>query len=1098
MMTYRRPAQPSLMPLGSLVSTQDNALGIGKLLSISGESATVEYFISVSDRFQRQVEIQSLQRARLQRHTRCYVWSEEWDRWQVGRVYQWHSDQRGYEVDLPNGGYCYATEQQIYVRCNVRLEDPTDVLVLKGHETPFFHSYRSAFVRNLTEQRAVSHGMPGLFSANITLYPHQVEVVRRVLEDPIQRYLLADEVGLGKTIEAGAILRQFLLDNPTGKALVIVPRSLQEQWRKELANKLYLIEEIQLVAVEDLGRVTLSPPDFLIIDEAHHIAAMAASEDATHQDHFARCRRLAHGAQGLLLLSATPALNHEQAFLAMLHFLDPQTYSLDDLQGFKERIRLRQDIGRVLLSFKETASAFVLKMSLGKLKSLFEGDQRLSTWLDQLKTQLEAGSAEGQEIVRTVRTIRTHISDTYRLHRRMLRNRRDSVQDVLVDQGDATFQMECDAYDQAQSLHEYLDEWRIRALSAAEPESDEWRRLCQLYKVLFLASGSWHRVLEWAVSARAENKNLPEVGQTLGQEALSILTETPHFDGEEALLEQLLELTQEIPEECDRIHHLQTLVCTLRDGGGFRVPKLVIFTCYPPVCREIVRRLRAKLGNEAVATLQTGQSSEVVEENEQHFKHNSRCFVLVCDALGEEGHNLQFADYMIHFDLPWSPNRMEQRHGRMNRIGLMHSMKYMVFSGSEAADDPHAAWVVLLGSGLNLFKESIASLQFYVDSKLPELETVLFQEGTYGCNRLVDILQEEIAAEKVSIDEQHALDEINALDDRAAEYFNALDEYDGRHKEIQEATEGWLCRVLQFKRWYTDPSNQKFFWYKPVSQTLIPVNEILEFLSPQELQRAGTYNRRHANREPGKALFRVGAGVIDAFADYVQWDDRGRAFAVWRHIDTWPTDEGMEWLGFRFDYVIEANLSQVQQLLDQAQWQNASLRALQRRADALFPPFFSTVYLDTRMQVVEDATLLEILNRSYSQKGNPRQDYNLAKSKLEVIDEFISRDDWESLCRDARTHSEESLRHSEEFQGYCQQYAEEATRKLDERLEQLTLRLEKQTELNHGRELAREAEVEQLLRNALLKGIVEPRVSLDSIGFYIVAGRPPHIGEEDD
>lgn len=1098
MMARPYPAQQSVMPFGYLVSAQSNSLGIGKLLSIAEGTASVEYFISLGRRVQKEISVDKLERVTLQRHTRCYFWSEQLDRWQVGRVYQWHSDQRGYEVDLPNGGYCYATEQQIYVRCNVMLEDPTDVLVLKGHETPYFHSYRSAFVRNLTEQRGVSHGMPGLFSANITLYPHQVEVVRRVLEDPIQRYLLADEVGLGKTIEAGAILRQFLLDNPTGKALVIVPRSLQEQWRKELADKFYLTDEVQLVAAEDLSRITLSTPDFLIIDEAHHIAAKAASEDATQQDHFARCRRLAHGAQGLLLLSATPALNHEQAFLAMLHFLDPQTYSLDDLEGFKERIRLRQDIGRVLLSFKEAASPFVLKMSLGKLKSLFEGDQRLSNWLDQLKTQLEAGSAEGQEIASAVRTIRTHISDTYRLHRRMLRNRRDSVQDVLVDQGDATFQMEFDTYDQAQSLHEYLDEWRIRALSTAEPESDEWRRLCQLYKVLFLASSSWHRVLEWAVSARATHKNLAEVRQTLGQEALRLLTETPHFDDEASLLEQLLELTQEVSEDCDRIYHLQTLVCTLRDRGGIRVPKLVTFTCYTPVCREIVRRLRAKLGNEAVATLQTGQSSEVVEENEQHFKHNPRCFVLVCDTSGEEGHNLQFADYMIHFDLPWSPNRMEQRHGRMNRIGLMHSMKYVVFSGSEVADDPHAAWVVLLGVGLNLFKESIASLQFYVDGKLPELETLLFQEGAYGYNRLADILQEEIAAEKVSIDEQHALDEIDALDNRAAEYFNALDEYDGRHKEVQQATEGWLCRVLQFKCWYTDPSSQKFFWYKPVSQTLIPVNEILGFLSPQELQRSGTYNRRHANREPGKALFRVGAGVIDAFADYVQWDDRGRAFALWRHIDSWSADEGMEWLGFRFDYVIEADLSQVQKLLGQTQWQNASLRAFQRRADALFPPFFRTVYLDTRMQVVEDATLLEILNRSYSQKGKPRQDYNLAKRRLEVIDEFISRDDWESFCRDARTHSEKSLRHSEEFQGHCQRYAEEATRKLDERLEQLTLRLEKQTELNHGRELAREVEVEQLLRNALLDGIVEPRVSLDSIGFYIVAGRPPHIGEEDD
>ena len=363
MMTSPRPAQSSLMSLGSLVSTQYNTYGIGKILSVSGETATVEYFISVSDRFQRQVKIQSLQQEQLQRHTRSYLWLEDEGRWQIGRVYAWRPDKQQYEVDLPDGGYRYATEQEIYIRCNIPIEDPTSVLIFKGHETPFFHTQRSAFVRSLTEQRAISYGMPGLFSANITLYRHQVEIVRRVLEDPIQRYLLADEVGLGKTIEAGAILRQFLLDNPNSHALIIVPRSLQEQWRRELADKFYLTDEVQLVAAEDLDRATLQTPHFLIIDEAHHIAAMAASSKSSEQRQFTLCQRLAHGAQGVLLLSATPALNHEQAFLAMLHLLDPATYSLNDLDGFKERIRKRQDIGRVLLSFKETAPSFVLKIA---------------------------------------------------------------------------------------------------------------------------------------------------------------------------------------------------------------------------------------------------------------------------------------------------------------------------------------------------------------------------------------------------------------------------------------------------------------------------------------------------------------------------------------------------------------------------------------------------------------------------------------------------------------------------------------------------------------------------------------------------------------
>jgi ATP-dependent helicase HepA len=151
------------------------------------------------------------------------------------------------------------------------------------------------------------------------------------------------------------------------------------------------------------------------------------------------------------------------------------------------------------------------------------------------------------------------------------------------------------------------------------------------------------------------------------------------------------------------------------------------------------------------------------------------------------------------------------------------------------------------------------------------------------------------------------------------------------------------------------------------------------------------------------------------------------------------------------------------------------------------------------MQVVDDEGLLAILNRPYFGKGQPRQDYNLAKKRLSVIDEFISRDRWESLCQEARAQSEKSLRESEVFLDDCQRYAQTAARKLSERVEQLTLRMARQHEMDSGQSLAEEVNMETVLKNALLDGMVNPRVTLDSIGFYIVAGRqPPQLGEETD
>ena len=95
--------------------------------------------------------------------------------------------------------------------------------------------------------------MHGVISSVIDLYNHQIEVVRRVLEDPKQRYLLADEVGLGKTIEAGIIIRQYLLDHPEGHVVVITPPLLRRQWMSELRQK-FLIDDFDRAC--RLGAVT--------------------------------------------------------------------------------------------------------------------------------------------------------------------------------------------------------------------------------------------------------------------------------------------------------------------------------------------------------------------------------------------------------------------------------------------------------------------------------------------------------------------------------------------------------------------------------------------------------------------------------------------------------------------------------------------------------------------------------------------------------------------------------------------------------------------------------------------------------------------------
>lgn len=1093
---------------GLLIRSSENSLGTGKLIEVHGDEAVVEYFKSVSERIKKTVRRASLKRVTLHSQTRCYLWSAEHQFWQAGRIGEKDESDNTYEVNLPNNRARYVSEKDIYVRCSLPIDDPTETLVLKSHETPFFHDRRFAFVQCLTRQRSVAHGLTGLLSSNITLYPHQVEVARRVLEDPVQRYLLADEVGLGKTVEAGIVLRQYLLDDPVKRAVVLVPKTLTEQWERELEEKFNISdfgdrvyigstdELVSLRQLRDTDRIGL-----LVIDEAHHIAAGAHSLDHVARRRFETCQQLAHHAKRLLLLSATPVLNNEKDFLAMLHLLDPTTYRLDDFEAFRERVNKRQDVGRTLLSFRESAAPFVLKSSVNRLRALFPEDARLHLLLDELQQLFQSAEPDPAMQMSLVRTIRTHVSDTYRLHRRMLRNRRESVQlPSRLDAARAALELkeEYDDDERGLTVHELIDEWRARAVDVALALSNidddsarkRERELQRIFIVLLRASGTWLGVLEEALKVRLSLAPASALAREFSPDDLQSLSESPLFDGELELLRAMLDVVQQPAEGGDRA---QLLVDMLRRLKASRA-KAAVFTSFEGTQREILRRLKGVYGEAAVASHDAHRLRIEVEEDVERFYDDANCFVLVSDYSGEEGRNLQFADWLIHFDLSWSPNRLEQRIGRLDRIGRNRSVQTRTLLGPDREDTLYEAWYRLLKEGLGIFEHSIASLQFYIEEKLPALEQTFFQGGAAGLLQLIPTIREEIKVEQLKINEQNALDEIDALEKDASQYYEALSKYDGQHEFIQKAYEDWVCGVLDF-RCTRDASDPDVVTYRARHDTMVPRDILLDQFA-QGLSAPGTYNRETASRRTGVSLYRVGEGFTEALARYVRWDDRGQAFAMWRHEQDWSSEEGSEWMGFRFNYVVEADIDEAGQLLASRGLPEASSQSLSRRADALFPPFIETIYMNASMREVEEARLLKILRRPYSKRSLPTRDYSLDDNRLSVIERLVGADMWPILCREARNSSETLLRNRQSFRSTCESFAASAEREISKRIAQLRLRHDRQAGdgagVNPG--LARDLLMEQYLSAALVRGIRNPRLRLDSVGFIIVSGRVPQAG----
>jgi len=351
----------------------------------------------------------------------------------------------------------------------------------------------------------------------------------------------------------------------------------------------------------------------------------------------------------------------------------------------------------------------------------------------------------------------------------------------------------------------------------------------------------------------------------------------------------------------------------------------------------------------------------------------------------------------------------------------------------------------------------------------------------------LEAIREQVAQEQLRLNEQHALDEIDAHTTDASHFFRKLEDFDADHDRIQRDTELWVCDTLQFDRTTDEPASH-IMQYRPAQlrggTTLVPIDFLIRELGTQVV-RKGTFRRTVAAQSPGIALFRVGDAFVDTMARYIEWDDRGRASAIWRCESSWSPEEGDEWTGFRFHYVVEADTQPALDYLRGTGLGSANGEALRRQGDALLPPRFESVWIGSDGCPVTDPRLLSLLHRPYRHTRDYGSDYNLHKHRIEYLDQVVERGLWPQICSTARQASEELLRDDPSFQKNTDMQASRSERRLERRLDQLRLRARLQ-----GAEGA-ELELEQDLGELLIEGVRSPVLRLDSVTFFVVSGRNP-------
>lgn len=1037
--------------------------GVGKLEAVHGDTCSVAVFRSIIRSEILQFPVAALSRAYLSPQTRVYVRDEE--RIRVGRVTGYLLNENGlvdYEVRFPNGRRADFSELSLFLRPWTAPDDPAEVLASGGAESQFLHDRRQAAVLPLLNLRGAAQGMTALISAGIELAAHQVAAVRRVLTDPVQRYLLADEVGLGKTIEAGLIVRQHLIDNPETSVTMAVPAHLCMQWRHELTTKLRLDQfgnTIEVIAHADLARVHRAP-DILVVDEAHHLVGIEAGPLASAA---ARLRVLASESPILLLLSATPALGDEARFLALLNLLDPTSHPLDDVEGFRRKLEGRREIGRLLLGLDPEAPKLVLRQRSAEMERLFPDDPTVR----DLAPRLAAATREAPEEVPVLCTaLKSHIADSYRIHQRLIRSRRADAESWAFaprghwDNGKPTFshvRIETDASGWVEPLLPVLEEWRFAALEAAADDEHRLNEAARRYADLLSATAQGRGTLTAWIAGDGTR---------------------PGFADEPSILSRLALLAAESGADNDyatACESTRRLIGSLLADGKY--PKIVAFSSSSAGARAFHSALHDALADCEVLLL-TGDGAAGDEVTVAAFNSPRTSAVLVCSRNGEEGLNLTCADAITHLDLPMSAARIEQRIGRLDRFGRRHGIvRHRIMLPVYEDDSPWTGWADFLCEGLALFHRSISDVQFLLEGFERRVFRVLLEQGPGGVQALSAEVRDAMQEERRSQDEQYALDRIALAEEPVEAFIRALEAAEEDETALQEGVDQWLLGALLMRKHPVAWPEPDPFTLRATRETLIPRTPWLEAFNLEQT-RALTWRRRIATTHPEAILLRPGTPLLDLAERFTRWDDRGTAFVTWRTAPEWANEL---WLGFRLCFVVEPDIP----ISDMFAPSRVELAAL-RRAQRYFPPSTVSVHVGIDGAVVADPTLLSILTRPYrraDERAGSVADVNLA-SRPHILASVIDPAAFGALCRSVRDRCRSVLLAEKSLSDAVAAAERLALAEVERR----RIRLRQRCSAGD-----RAAQTDIRAIESILPAITNPAVKLDAMGCFIVSNEPPSL-----
>ncbi|MBL8657370.1 MAG: DUF3883 domain-containing protein [Altererythrobacter sp.] len=505
--------------------------------------------------------------------------------------------------------------------------------------------------------------MMAVHSSNVEPLPHQITAVYESLlpRQPL-RFVLADDPGAGKTIMAGLYIRELIMRADSHRILIVAPGSLVEQWRDELYEKFglefyvysSLLEQTspsgnpfddyprlivrldQLSRNEDLQDKLCAPGwDLAVFDEAHKLSAHYFGSKLEKTGRFRFAEKLGAHVRHLLLMTATPHNGKEEDFQLFLSLLDSDRFYgkfRDGVHKVDASDLMRRMVKEELVKFDGTPlfperKAYTVNYELSPIEAaLYEAVTNY--------VQTEMGKADQLEGARkgsvgfALTALQRRLASSPEAIFQSLKRRRERLESRLRDERLGVRGRHTLAETYADAPEDDDD------LSAEEQETLE------------------ENLIDDATAAKTVTELEAEIIILKGLEdqAKAVVA-----SGQDRKWDELSKILQNHPE--------------MRDAAG-RQRKIIIFSEHRDTLNYLQARIAGVLGNpDAIITIHGGTHRDERRRLQALFRSDPDVRVLVATDAAGEGVNLQNANLMVNYDLPWNPNRLEQRFGRIHRIG---------------------------------------------------------------------------------------------------------------------------------------------------------------------------------------------------------------------------------------------------------------------------------------------------------------------------------------------------------------------------------------------------------------------------------------------